>query len=651
MLWLFGACLEASPSLEPPSCDPRILESGELRARARECADEAIPNGEGRRGEWLLENSMLRAAVRAAPNALTIFHASGGGIVDLATADGNDLLHEIIPLINDAPIERSHLLLESTEEQASVTLNSFTDDSVVKYWIEPDTPKLQFDGHDSLLIVPDAGFRLEGQMLIHPDHETVIAFDGPAVDLEGHIVLSANQIAVDQAQTVWKWLDPNTLNINVRSESDFFNAYSNTEQLVGQFNVNAGQFEGSLPSTVATLRGGRLGCALGPAVPITSDSIPEPTDCAKAFIRVQDHHGQSLFAQLSHSTGTLLIPPNGRYLNKPELLSEVIVSAGPHHEIVHFDLLDPTQDDTIDITLHQATNDYLIFSPLAQCSPATESRETADVVAQQLASKGIDFAICSAEQMVPEAPNLQAHTQAEIDLWPGSHTSAPFVLAWPWYQTLRDAGYGAIPPDIISKDQLDYAAKTGRNTMVDVAWTLENPPPWDTPPDFLLLQEPSDLERYRNLLTQRVPVIPLGALNHCINLSDVPWHPVDIERELRRMHTAIGNGPIVLLTTQGGQNGDLLPQGSQRELHIELETPRWMVLEELTLWSNDRLLQSWSIEGQKHIRYTLRGQHEAITAVVTGYNQTDNSLLWGMSSPILFSNTTEELSDTGSESD
>ena len=86
MLWLLTACLQPNPETDSLRCDPGPIEPGALRARARECSDEAIPFGEGRRGEWLLENSVLRASVRAAPNALTLFNAAGGGLVDVATA-------------------------------------------------------------------------------------------------------------------------------------------------------------------------------------------------------------------------------------------------------------------------------------------------------------------------------------------------------------------------------------------------------------------------------------------------------------------------------------------------------------------------------------------------------------------------------------
>ena len=71
-----------------------------------------------------LEYSYFRASVRAAPNALTLFHAAGGGLVDVATATGASLVHEIIPLVGTTPLERAKLELFSATNEAVVSIQS-----------------------------------------------------------------------------------------------------------------------------------------------------------------------------------------------------------------------------------------------------------------------------------------------------------------------------------------------------------------------------------------------------------------------------------------------------------------------------------------------------------------------------------------------
>jgi hypothetical protein len=45
--------------------------AGEVRARRIGCSDEILPDGEARQGDWLLENSQIRLAIRDATVSLT----------------------------------------------------------------------------------------------------------------------------------------------------------------------------------------------------------------------------------------------------------------------------------------------------------------------------------------------------------------------------------------------------------------------------------------------------------------------------------------------------------------------------------------------------------------------------------------------------
>ena len=45
------------------SCDPRVLEAGEIRVRQVGCSDELEGSGEARVGDWLIENAQVRAFV------------------------------------------------------------------------------------------------------------------------------------------------------------------------------------------------------------------------------------------------------------------------------------------------------------------------------------------------------------------------------------------------------------------------------------------------------------------------------------------------------------------------------------------------------------------------------------------------------------
>ena len=318
---------------------------------------------------------------------------------------------------------------------------------------------------------------------------------------------------MDEPSQVWRWLNPSDRFFEFNSNGDFFRVYSETGNALGRFSLSEGQFQGHLPESAALLQVFKKGCTPTDFIPISTAEDTELSDCFPSIIRVQDGQGKGLFATLSHSNGQVVIPPSGWSFDTSSPLENVVIAAGPKHEAVSFDVIDPSAQARFDVTLHRSTEDYLIFSPLAECSPTPTLRENAEQSAQKLAAQGIDFAICSAAHMVPSFPSLSTHTKADINLWPGSHSDSPLVLAWPWTQSLRDAGYGAIPPDLSTVDQLDYAAKIGRNTLVDASWIEENPPPWDTPPDFMLLNHVDDLVAYRRC--ERTPLSP-GPINHCL---------------------------------------------------------------------------------------------------------------------------------------
>jgi hypothetical protein len=103
------------------------------------------------------------------------------------------------------------------------------------------------------------------------------------------------------------------------------------------------------------------------------------------------------------------------------------------------------------------------------------------------------------------------------------------------------------------------------------------------------------------------------------------------------MHTALGNGPVLEVNIDGAQNGDMRPLQQSHNVMITVHAPRWMQLNELQLWSNNNLVESWEINGASQIRHTLRGSTNSIVATVTGQSMITGEELWGMSSPVLFS--------------
>ena len=129
----------------------------------------------------------------------------------------------------------------------------------------------------------------------------------------------------------------------------------------------------------------------------------------------------------------------------------------------------------------------------------------------------------------------------------------------------------------------------------------------------------------QNSTRQQNPHHPLGPLNHCLNLEDTIQHPVDIEETSAHAH-GDRKRSVVTLKANDGPNGDLLPQTDQRTLEV--------LVEDLAGWRSQRSNSGLTMHsfiagnrGQSRFDYNLRGQHNALTATVTGQSLIDGETL------------------------
>ena len=87
-----------SSQLDEPVCDPRVLETDEVRARVLFCGDDEIDGGHGDRGDWLLENNRLKVVFRDVGTSLSRLEGTGGGIIDIALIDRNNVTEDNRPI-------------------------------------------------------------------------------------------------------------------------------------------------------------------------------------------------------------------------------------------------------------------------------------------------------------------------------------------------------------------------------------------------------------------------------------------------------------------------------------------------------------------------------------------------------------------------
>ena len=153
---LVGACSHpVSSQLDDPVCDPRVLDSTEVRARVLYCGDDEIPDGHGGRGDWLLENNHLKVVVRDVGTSLSRLEGTGGGVVDIALVDmdnvtednrpitlGDGLL-EALPTQDGGVLSIRYIAPFSDGARTGLTLTD-SEGNAIEVWLEPDTPILFF---------------------------------------------------------------------------------------------------------------------------------------------------------------------------------------------------------------------------------------------------------------------------------------------------------------------------------------------------------------------------------------------------------------------------------------------------------------------------------------------------------------------------
>ena len=95
-LLLAGCAADPGPVEE--TCTVVPVPAGEVRATRIVCEEQLVAGGEGRVGDWLIENAVARFVVRDTYASLTQLGEAGGGLVDASLLGGPDLLMELLPV-------------------------------------------------------------------------------------------------------------------------------------------------------------------------------------------------------------------------------------------------------------------------------------------------------------------------------------------------------------------------------------------------------------------------------------------------------------------------------------------------------------------------------------------------------------------------
>ncbi len=577
MIWIL-ACAELDAP--PEDCDPRELLTGEVRAKRVACEEELLPGGEGREGDWLLENAVARFVVRDSYASLTQIGEPGGTLVDAAVPGGTDLLMELLPVGERDPIE-------IVEGSGYAELRA----GDVVYHLDADIPYLHLGTPEPvegrLVPRPGAGraglaLRYEGAFLAL-DADTVADDDGRDPGAPGQLTVTGLRgVTLDPSSL---WTEP--------LEVDTPGLESMAIRVGGRLVDRVPVLEGVASSTVpdgASLDGEAPGCDI--------DGLQIVT-CAGLRLQARDELGAPLPVTVLFRGAEFPLPEGGGLAPLGIASGEVYAWAGPGHGAWRgwYD----GRDTEVNIALARAmpaavewpapgalfpTGGLVLAHLAAESAPDADHGRYSRDHYHALYAQGFGAAVAIADGELP-VHSRDAHDRIEVQL--GSRAGGD-TWAWPYSSSTKRSGHGA--SDVLGFGALDRMAlvrggsSTDRYTIVTPSWVAEalgeaEPWAWSPRPDAVWLDGVNDIDVYTQLLDLWLDIAPVGPATWIRFLgapSDVAY-----EAGLRNRQHAAGNGPYIALAEDQSEGGDPVPG----RIRIDVAAPAWMGLTTVSLVTSE----------------------------------------------------------------
>lgn len=544
--WLLG-CVTPAGLPAPPGCDPRELQPGEVRAKQVGCADELIDGGEGRVGDWVIENAVARFVVRGTYAPLTELEGDGGTLVDAAAPGGRDLLVEYRP-------DGDRSTIEVVEEEGAVALVS----PGVTWRLPADSPALQIVAAGTGRLVPLPGVERTGATL--DDGEAFLGFDGEVeVDSGTPSLREVTRVAVDPEAT---WPDGEPFTATVDADRVVL---GRDGRELRRLPVVDGVADGWAPPG-AEATGERDGCVYAGL---------EPLACGTLMLRVQDQDGRAIRAVVTDGVHTWTVPDGGGRVPAGPEARLLHVGAGPAFSVATLPWAGG--DATVYLTLFRELDaeGWALVDVDVPALPDPDSRLAPWEALTERVAWGVDYAVVVADD---EVPAVAVDPRDPVLAAAGSRAGGG-VWSWPWSPNGRRAAHGAVPwQDLGALDQLTVSQggeSAARHTVVTGDWVeaarAEGPPStWSERPDLVWLASPEDLPVYLGLLDDWVDVAPVAATTwaQVVGARNGPA----VEAALLDGRVSAGNGPRLSLA-------EVPALGGQRAVTARVEAPHWMVVD------------------------------------------------------------------------
>ncbi|MFZ5480769.1 MAG: hypothetical protein ACOZNI_28675 [Myxococcota bacterium] len=553
-LLLLLACGESPlPDGSEPTCDPRAMAVGEVRARQVGCSDELVGGGEGRVGDWLIENAVARFVVRGTYASLTELDEPGGTLIDAAEPDGTDLLVEYRP---DG--DRGDVEAVAGDGWAELRLTGVT------YHLDADVAALEVSAATGRLVgVP--GVERTGATLRGDD--AFLGLDGVVVAGEGAVTLDGVTRVALTGEALW----PDGALLRGEADADTVIAAVGAAA-IARVPVDEGKFEAWLPAG-ASLVGERDGCDY--------DGLSRLA-CGTVYVRVADDLGDDLRASLTDGVAAFDVPKGGGTVPVGTTPRDLWLWAGPAYGAAALPFAGDETRAAFTLPREMSTDGVVWAAFGEEVAPDADQRRTSADVAASLAGEGVGYAVVVADDEIPE-DDRDSHDPVLVR---AASRAAGWLFSWPWSPNGKRPAHGAVPwHGFGALDQLALSqggTGTGRRMAVTPAWVEAaraeaDPRDWSPRPDVLWLASLDDLPVFLGLLDLWVPVTPISAR---------AWVEVDgavndagVERGLVEGRVTAGTGPRLDVSLRRGViDGVVL-------VDVTLDAPAWAGIDALSLWT------------------------------------------------------------------
>lgn len=537
-----------------------------MRAGLLSCEAQRPTGGEGRPGDYYIENHWFQAVFRQETDAATLPGAGGGTLVDAAPHGVTEGIAEVIPIVGGGWLREVDVALDGARLCVTGTVLSLpgfppasaAGSTRTACWeASPDAPRLSAVGAEGLWLHPEGSAALRPRGL--EQGSSWIGWEGSALDQGGAVTVSGDALILSQPGEVWPWLTGDRVQAAISAPGAASLTLAGGGEVLARIPMDEDYFEGEIPAEVDEVWATAPGFAPSPARRPTPE-LALSLGGEGSLVLAKSPLGRPYtltWARLDGlQEGRLYLGPESHTLALGAGAYALRLEGGPGvTPQSHLVTLGPARTPLISASLADPLAEMALLTLGAPVDRAKTWRGTDAGALGRLAARGVRFAVLTPEDDVAPAA-IESEWGAWVSVRPGArlHGAGWKIEAWPWAESSKRGAHGAERVLHLSPEDALALAWGGpgrdRHTVVDLPWLMAlSPPLWSIypAPEFVRLGHPdaSDWAPWYHSLDARLDLRPVGPYARVARAPDAG--AVALERALLWEPMAAGTGAWIAI--------------------------------------------------------------------------------------------------------